>query len=146
MTKYKNKELKNILNKLGDILGELFRKKYIKSNKIVAELGEHFSSKILNLNLNKKPNEKGYDAVDKNNKKVEIKTRQAHPRNQTPYIYSGLSGKIDYEYALLVLIDKNYWIKEIWKITKKNIQKYRTERGSINLTNNRKKIATRIYP
>jgi hypothetical protein len=146
MNKYQNNDLKNILDRLRDIREELFEKGYINSNKMVAELGECFASKILNLKLNKKNNEKDYDAIDSNGKKVQIKARQSHKRNIGPYVYRGFSN-IEYDYALLIELDENYWVEQIWKISKENIKKYRTKNGTINFLKSRKdKIGTKVYP
>lgn len=144
MKRFEDKNLEDLLNGFSKIRDNLFAGNYIRSSKYVADLGEYFASKIIpGLTLNKSSNAKGYDAIDKDRKKVQIKTRGAWSHNPKPTIY-GFKGELIFDYALIVKLNNDFWITDILKLTKKQVMNHRTPSGSIHY-NTAKEHGERLY-
>ncbi len=83
---------------------------------ITGEVGEVLACHQLGLRLAVDPRSQGFDAVDADGKHVQIKTRRSEsaglPRNA-----GRLSrfSKHPFDYALLVLLDRQYRLAEIWR-------------------------------
>ena len=83
---------------------------------ITGEVGEILACHQLNLRLVLDSQSEGYDAIDQKRKLVQIKTR----RSETEGMPRDL-GRVSrfsthkYDYALLVLLDHQYNLCEIWK-------------------------------
>ncbi len=79
---------------------------------ITGEIGEYKVCKKLGLNLLKDRQSAGYDAVDKDGKKYQIKTRRV----------SGKKGRIGkfsehfFDFAVLALLDENYEITDLFTV------------------------------
>ncbi len=83
---------------------------------ITAEVGEVTACHALGLRLAVDPGFKGYDALDSDRRRVQIKTRRSKsvglPKD------AGRTGRFsehDFDYALLVLLDHDYELCEIWR-------------------------------
>ena len=83
---------------------------------ITGEVGEVLACHQLKLKLPCNPRSTGYDAIDKHGKRVQIKTRRSEgeglPRNVGR---SSSFSKHEFDYALLVLLDHDYSLCEIWR-------------------------------
>lgn len=95
---------------------------YCRKLGITGEVGEVLACHKLRLRLVCDPRSAGYDAVDGKEKKVQIKTRKSEekglPRD------AGRMGTFSahrFDYALLVLLDHEYKLCEIWKAKYKNL-------------------------
>jgi hypothetical protein len=90
---------------------------------ITGEVGEILACYHLGLRLCIDPRAAGYDAIDSEGKKVQIKTR----RSETEGLPSDV-GRIgtfsthQFDYALLVLLDREYHVAEIWKADYTDVQ------------------------
>src|SRR3989338_4701641 len=78
---------------------------------ITGEVGELLVCQKLKLKLSADPLTAGYDAVDKNRKRYQIKTRRAH--NDRGRISS--FSKHGFDYAVLITLGKNYKISGLWQ-------------------------------
>lgn len=81
---------------------------------ITGEIGEVLVCKALNLNMVKDPRSAGYDAIDKDLNRIQIKTRRSEKENQPKK--SGRLGSFsrhDFEYALLAILGPKYELIEI---------------------------------
>ena len=83
---------------------------------ITGEVGEVLSCYHLGLRLCVDPRAAGFDAIDSEGKKVQIKTR----RSETDGLPNdagtlGTFSKHPFDYALLVLLDRQYRVAEIWR-------------------------------
>ena len=97
----------------------IFRERYGR-NLATGFLGELYACKVLGLELAENPIQKGYDAA-KDGKKYQIKTRCSIKGSKVNL--RGRIGKFrdsDFDYALLVLLDDKYNLKEIWQAEAKN--------------------------
>lgn len=68
---------------------------------------------------------KGYDAIDRNKRKVQIKARHEHTANPKVTNF-GPFNKIEkqlFDYALLVVLNEKYWVEQIWSINYKDVKK-----------------------
>lgn len=90
---------------------------------ITAELGEVFACYILGLRLVCDNIQKGYDAIDKGGKMVQIKTRRSETEER-PKLTGRLGSfsKHDYDYALFVMLSDKYKVTEIWKVSHKILE------------------------
>ena len=119
---------------------------YCRKLGITGEVGEVLACHKLQLKLVCDPRSAGYDAVDRKEKKVQIKTRKSEekglPRD------TGRMGAFSahkFDYALLVLLDHEYKLCGIWKAEYKNlmpiIQKCKRRNPSLSAF---KKVAVEI--
>jgi len=83
---------------------------------ITGEVGEVLTCYQLGLKLVCDPRASGYDAINKQGKKVQIKTRRSEGKG-LPRDVGRLSSfsKHEFDYALLVLLDHSYKVCEIWR-------------------------------
>jgi hypothetical protein len=101
------------------VLTVLYKKRFGKSLGVTAEIGEYKAAKLLKLRRAEGNINKGFDAYDLDNRKVQIKSRVTTSKTQRTGTFS--SHKFDY--ALLVLLSDNYDIKEIYRADHKQIEK-----------------------
>ena len=83
---------------------------------ITGKIGEIKACFEFNLGLTNNSQSAGYDAVDSEGKKVQIKTRRI--RSGLKSIESKRLSKFSthkFDYCLLVLLNENYNIDEVWK-------------------------------
>ena len=100
-------ELKIIAEALKSLKG----KNIIRTKNLVGDLGEYYCKEIFGLKLEENAVNKGFDAIDKENKKVEIKTRRT-PEGKSKVIFRSF----DFDYCLYVELNEYYEPKEILKI------------------------------
>jgi hypothetical protein len=86
-----------------------YRRRFGKSLGITSEVGEYKASKLLKLERAKGNINKGFDAVDRNGKKVQIKSRIWHKTQER----TGVFNNFAFDYALLVLMSEDYNVVEI---------------------------------
>ncbi len=83
---------------------------------ITGEVGEVLACRELGLELATDPRSIGFDAVDVDGKRVQIKTRRSEsaglPRDVGRL---GTFSRHPFDYALLVLLDHEYELAEIWR-------------------------------
>jgi len=131
------KGYKDMIQKIKDVALEC-RKKYGR-NLATGFLGELYACEILGLKLVENPIQKGYDAEDKDGKRYQIKTRcsirgsEVNPRGRI-----GKFRDLDFDYALLVLLNDKYELRGIWQIEvndelKKAIEKDQTESSGMHV-------------
>jgi len=88
---------------------------------ITGEVGEVLVCKKLRLQLAADPLVAGYDAVDKNGKKYQIKTRRAVRWERRYLGRIGIFARHEFDYAILAILDKNYKPRELYQISHKRI-------------------------
>lgn len=115
---------------------------------ITGEVGEALACKRLGLRLMLDTRSKGFDALDSDGKRVEIKSRRSEsiglPRD------AGRTSKFSehpFDYALLVLLDHKYQLCEIWRAEYKRLRPVivRETRRNPSLASF-KSVATKIFP
>lgn len=88
---------------IADAIKSLKEKGIIRTKNLVGDLGEYYCKEFFNLTLNKNVVETGYDAIDKNDDKVEIKTRRM-PEPIGKVIFRGFN----FNYCLFVELNEFY--------------------------------------
>ena len=90
---------------------------------ITAEIGEVLACHKLGLRLSVNARSEGFDAIDKDGLLVQIKSRRSEskglPRDMGRI---GSFSKHPFDYALLVLLDNNYRLCEIWRAEYKKLK------------------------
>ena len=90
---------------------------------ITGEVGELLACKQLGLKLVLDTRSEGFDAIDKRGLRVEIKSRRSEseglPRDAGR---TSSFSKHKFDYALLVLLDKKYRLREIWRADYKKLR------------------------
>lgn len=90
--------------------------KEVRKVGITGEVGEVLACYHLGLRLCVDQRAAGYDAIDSDGKRVQIKTRRSEteglPRDAGRL---GTFSKHPFDYALLVLLDRHYRVAEIWR-------------------------------
>lgn len=116
---------------------------------ITAEVGEVLACHRLGLKLILDTHSKGFDAIDKDGKLVQIKSRRSESEglpNDAGRV--GTFSKHHFDYALLVLLDHNYKLCEIWRAVHNSKLKQlieRQKRRNPNLASF-KHIAKKVFP
>lgn len=105
-------ELKIIANALVS----LKTKGMIRTKNLVGDLGEYYCKEIFGLILEKNAVNKGFDAIDIENLKVEIKTRRT-PENKSKVIFRSF----EFDYCLYVQLNEFYEPIEILKYDKETL-------------------------
>lgn len=95
-----------------------YRQRFGKSLGVTSEIGEYKASKLLMLDRAQGNINKGFDAVDSEGKKVQIKSRICS-RNKGR---TGVFKNYDFDYAVLVLMSEKYEIICIYKLGKQEIK------------------------
>ncbi|WP_091011974.1 hypothetical protein [Paenibacillus amylolyticus] len=94
-----------------------YEHKYGKSIVQYGELGECFAGYCLNLYISKNLVQAGYDALDIDMNRVQIKTKRLHSKGKT---LSKLKEE-GYDYCLLVLLNDNYTLNDIFRLEKSEL-------------------------
>ncbi len=89
----------------------------IRTKNLVGDLGEYYCQELFNIELCKIV-EKGYDGIDSDGKKVEIKTRR-EPTKSAKVIFRGF----DFDYCLFVELNEFFEPICILKIDSQEIQR-----------------------
>ena len=107
---------------IAEALKSLKDKKIIRTKNLVGDLGEYYCKEIFDLTLEKNAVNKGFDAIDEDGKKVEIKTRRT-PDGKSKVIFRSF----DFDYCYYVELDEFYQPIKILKIDvnmiKENLEK-----------------------
>ena len=130
------KNIDDMIRKIREV-SLMFRKRYSR-NLATGFLGELYACKVLGLRLAENPNQKGYDA-EKDGKRYQIKTRcsikssKVNPRGRI-----GKFRGLDFDSALLVLLDDKYNLRGIWQAEandelRKAIEKDQTKNSGMHL-------------
>ena len=115
---------------------------------ITGEVGEVFACYHLKLRLCVDPRAGGFDAVDCDGRRVQIKTRRSEsgglPRDAGRI---GTFSKYPFNYVILVLLDHEYRLAEMWRADYGDILPLlvKQKRRNPNLSTF-KKVAERIWP
>ncbi len=103
-----------------------FEKLTGKQLNITSIVGEVLVCLKLGLKLVKDDINAGYDAIDSENKRVQIKTRRYKNTANSNTAMTGnlLTKKLDvpYDYVILILLEIDYTLKAIYKIEKNEIE------------------------
>jgi hypothetical protein len=87
---------------------------------ITGEIGEVLVCKELGLKLLSNPIAAGFDAVNDNGKKFQIKTRRG--KTDSPGARIGSFSKHKFDEAILAILDNNYNIVELYKATYRKLE------------------------
>ena len=118
-----DKEIKKLLNKYTHINEILKNAGIVRTGKVVADYGEYVASKRLNLTLAGSSGNKGYDALDANGKKYEIKTRKATAWNK-PTIFPVKQNQLSIiDFLIYVEFDNEWNLIKLLKIPTKEVIK-----------------------
>ncbi|GEM_PF-1276462 len=88
---------------------------FCKSGNLVGNVGEYLAAKRLNLTL-AKSNQKGFDAVDEQGRKYEIKSRRVYDssrRNSETRRINNLVGK-ETDFLIIVILDHDFACSGMW--------------------------------
>jgi len=115
---------------------------------ITGEVGEILACYELSLDLVVDPRTEGYDALDKDRMRVQIKTRRSETSDMPKMM--GRTSKFsehEFDYALLVLLKQNHEISSIWRADYEQLLPHieKEERRNPNL-NTFKSVGNKIYP
>lgn len=90
---------------------------------ITGEVGEILACKQLGLKLVLSARSEGFDAIDEHGLHVEIKSRRSESEGLPREVGRTSSfSKHKFDYALLVLLDKSYRLREIWRADYKKLR------------------------
>jgi len=117
-----------LLRLYAEILDEMKGREMIRSaNAIPGDLGERFVKHRLDLEL--VPNSvKGYDAVDANGTKYQIKTRRITRRNPSRQLgaFRDLDQRL-FDYCIVVILQEDFTPTELWQVPHRVIAAYAKE-------------------
>ena len=97
-----NKEILRKLQEYNKILDELQAAGVLNSANLVSSYGEYVACKRLHLTRNSNSNQKGYDALDKKDKKYQIKARKDSRRSKGMVFLIKREKIKDFNYLILV--------------------------------------------
>lgn len=107
------------IRKLNSVIEAALKYEELTSGKrrlgITGEVGEVLACYHLGLRLILDPIAEGYDAIDKDNKRVQIKTRRDMDETTKSKGRISRFSTHEFDYALLVFLDHDYQLKEIWR-------------------------------
>jgi hypothetical protein len=107
---------------IAEALNSLKEKNVIRTKNLVGDLGEYYCKEFFELTLEKNAVNKGFDAIDQDGLKVEIKTRRT-PEGKSKVIFRGF----DFDYCFYVELDEFYQPISILRIDvntiKENLEK-----------------------
>ena len=99
------------LKVIAEALKSLKAKNVIRTKNLVGDLGEYYCKEKFGLKLEENAVNKGFDAIDTDGLKVEIKTRRT-PEGRSKVIFRSF----DFDYCLYVKLGEYYQPEEILKI------------------------------
>jgi hypothetical protein len=109
---------------ISDSLKSLKNDGIIRTKNLVGDLGEYYCSQLFNLTLNKNVVETGYDAIDNDDKKVEIKTRRT-PEGRAKVIFRSFN----FDYCLYIELNEYFEPVTVLKILPSEIIKNVDSKG-----------------
>lgn len=117
-----DKKVQKLLIQYRNTVEELREIGVIRTGKVVPDYGEYIASKKLNLTLATGASNKGFDAVDKDGKKYEIKTRKATAWNK-PNIFPVNPEQLKTsDFLVYVEFDNDWNLVKLLKIPTKNVE------------------------
>lgn len=124
-----------------------YEKSFGRKLGITGEIGEVLACYKLGLRLCKNSQNKGYDAIDKDRKKVQIKAKSSNTKDfPTDHARIGVI-RHECDYVLMVILARNYSITEVWKASFKKLKPIlmaKQKRSGIPI-GSFKKVAEKIY-
>ena len=145
-------ELANVIERAREAARDFYRLTG-KPLGMTGEIGEYETARLLNLKL-AAAREPGYDAIDDNGKKYQIKSRSIPRSSQRK---GGMIGsiKLDHQWdaVLLLLLDEELRPQEIWQAERPAVaaaltapgSKARNERGALAVSKF-KSIGQKVWP
>lgn len=112
------------LKLIADSLKSLKQDGIIRTKNLVGDLGEYYCSQLFNFTLNLNVVETGFDAIDVEGNKVEIKTRRT-PEGKAEVIFRSF----DFDYCLYVELSEYFEPVTILKIATEEIVKNVDKKG-----------------
>lgn len=109
----------------ADLMKEMMDRKLIRSaNNPVGDIRESITVKRLKLKLVTNSN-KGFDAIGKDGIRYQIKCRRItdHNKSRQLSVIRNLNKNL-FDYLIAVMFDKNFRVKEFYKIPRDIIKKY----------------------
>lgn len=91
------------LKVIAEALKSLKAKNVIRTKNLVGDLGEYYCKEKFGLKLEENAVNKGFDAIDKEGKKVEIKTRRT-PERKSKVIFRNF----EFDYCIYVELNEFY--------------------------------------
>jgi hypothetical protein len=132
--KLSEKEIKKLLIDYRDILNKLRNAGVTKTGKVVGDYGEYIASKKLDLTLSTSASNKGYDGLDKDGEKYEIKTRKATHYNK-PTIFPVKEEQLQSaDFIIYVEFDDDWELSKMLKIPTVEVISNKYDRVVINKT------------
>jgi len=127
MTKYDLKEFttSDLFKYFADILDELKQRNVVRTrNNPVADYAEWLIAQSFDLSLERN-SRAGYDAINNRGERFQIKSRRLDPTNKSRQlsVIRNLRNN-EFDYLIGVLFEKNFAIKEAYKIPHDLIEKY----------------------
>ncbi len=110
-------EDQELLKLFSTLMEELRGRELVRSsNNPVADFAERTAAEHMNLNRLSKE-ERGYDAIDANGKKYQIKGRRVTKHNTSRQlgVIRNLEEKL-FDYLVAVIFNEDFSVNEIWKI------------------------------
>lgn len=119
---------------------------------ITGEIGEFIAAEVLNLELTT-ARHPGYDAIAKDKHRIQIKTRCILTNAKPGQRVGSIRFNHEWDTVMLVLLDENYDLKEIFEAKRALIiqeltkpgSKARNERGALGISKF-KSIAEKVWP
>ncbi len=119
---------------------------------ITGEIGEYYAADTLNLNLTLARNP-GYDAIAQDGRRIQIKTRCILPNAKPGQRIGCIRFTYEWDTVMLVLINENYELMEIYEAKRDNVEselaipgsKARNERGALGVLKFMS-IAEKVWP
>ena len=120
-----SKKTKMLLRQYSAIMRQLRIEGIVRSsNNPVADFGEHIACEV--LELKKAPmNARGYDAIGKDGKRYEVKSRRHTIENSTSQM--GMIrdlNKKQFHFLVVVLFAEDFALKEVWRVPHAVVEKY----------------------
>ncbi|MBN1936324.1 MAG: hypothetical protein JW934_16785 [Anaerolineae bacterium] len=114
---------------------------------ITGEVGELLACHQLGLELALNPRAEGFDAIDQDGLRVQIKTRRSESEGLAKS--TGRTSRFsshEFDYALLILLDPEYQLCEIWRADYSDLKPIieKQKRRSPSLSSF-KRVAKRVY-
>lgn len=132
MTENEDYEIKKLLIEYRNIVNRLKEKGIIRTTKVVSDYGEYVAAKKLGLQRDPNPSNKGYDAIDEQGRKYEIKTRKATAWNK-PTIFPVNEDQLrSADFIIYVEFDDDWNLVKLLRIPTSEVQYNKYKRVILN--------------
>ncbi len=109
-------KVKELLIRYRNLLNDLHKTGVIRTSKVVSDYGEYVVCKLLNLNRSDSKVQKGFDAIDSDGVKYEIKARKETSWH-TPNLFRVTKKQLETsDFIIYIEFDDNWEIKKLLKI------------------------------